>query len=174
MGRTGRPFAFEHFDIVPDILCLGKALGGGVPMGAFVSSKQNMRQFADSPELSHITTFGGHPLPCASSSAALEILKKLDHDTIEARAKVFEDEISTHPLVQEVRRIGTYIAVELKHVEADSVCVNHALSNGLLIYFYLSTPSAFRVAPPLTMTESTWRQATKILVQTLDAYEAGS
>tara|TARA_B100000768_G_scaffold93163_1_gene87134 strand:+ start:6699 stop:7892 length:1194 start_codon:yes stop_codon:yes gene_type:complete len=174
MGRTGRPFAFEHFDIVPDILCLGKALGGGVPMGAFVSSKQNMRQFADSPELSHITTFGGHPLPCASSSAALEILKKLDHDTIEARAKVFEDEISTHPLVQEVRRIGTYIAVELKHVEAVSFCVHHALSNGLLIYFFLSTPSAFRVAPPLTMTESTWRQATKILVQTLDAYEAGS
>ena len=73
MGRTGRPFAFEHFDVIPDILCLGKALGGGLPMGAFVSSRELMRQFATSPALSHITTFGGHPLPCASAAAALSV-----------------------------------------------------------------------------------------------------
>jgi acetylornithine/succinyldiaminopimelate/putrescine aminotransferase len=169
MGRSGRPFAFEHFDVIPDILCLGKALGGGLPMGAFVSSKKWMRQFATSPELSHITTFGGHPLPCASAAAALSLLGELDFEKIELFSQQFESQIARHSLVREVRRIGAFIAVELRDAEAVEFCVHHALNNGLLIYFFLSTPNAFRVAPPLIMDGATWIKATDILFQTLDA-----
>lgn len=172
MGRSGRPFAFEHFGVIPDILCLGKALGGGLPMGAFVSNKKWMRQFATSPELSHITTFGGHPLPCASAAAALSILKALDFQEIEMFAQQFESRIGKHILVQEVRRIGAFIAIELCDADAVEFCVQHALNNGLLIYFFLSTPNSFRVAPPLTMDRSTWMKATDILCQTLDACAA--
>jgi acetylornithine/succinyldiaminopimelate/putrescine aminotransferase len=169
MGRSGRPFAFEHFDVIPDILCLGKALGGGLPMGAFVSSKKWMRQFATSPELSHISTFGGHPLPCASAAAALSLLGELDFEKIELFSQQFESQIARHSLVREVRRIGAFIAVELRDAEAVEFCVHHALNNGLLIYFFLSTPNAFRVAPPLIMDGATWIKATNILFQTLDA-----
>ena len=169
MGRTGRPFAFEHFDIEPDVLCLGKALGGGLPMGAFVSSKSRMKQLANAPALSHITTFGGHPLPCASAAAALQLLKDLDFQHTERCALRFEKIVSAHVLVKEVRRLGAYIAIELPDEEAVNYCVQHALTQGLLIYFFLSTPCAFRVAPPLTMDEATWVRATDILCQTLDA-----
>lgn len=169
MGRTGRPFAFEHFGIEPDILCLGKALGGGLPIGAFVSSKSRMKQLANAPALSHITTFGGHPLPCASAAAALQLLKGLDFQHTERLALRFEQTMTEHDLVKEVRRIGAYIAVELPTAEAVNFCVQHALSEGLLIYFFLSTPCSFRVAPPLTMDEATWLRATDILSETLDA-----
>ncbi|MBT6163964.1 MAG: aspartate aminotransferase family protein [Crocinitomicaceae bacterium] len=169
MGRTGKPFAFEHFSIEPDVLCLGKALGGGLPMGAFVSSKARMRQLATSPELGHITTFGGHPLPCASSAAALSLLKKIDFPAMEERAGNFQSRMMAHELVQDVRRIGAYIAVELKDAASVAFCVDHALKNGLLIYFFLSTPNAFRVAPPLTMDSDTWLKATELMCQTLDA-----
>lgn len=169
MGRTGRPFAFEHFDIEPDVLCLGKALGGGLPMGAFVSSKSRMKQLANAPALSHITTFGGHPLTCASAAAALQLLKGLDFQHTERCALRFEKTVSAHVLVKEVRRLGAYIAIELPDEKAVNFCVQHALTQGLLIYFFLSTPCAFRVAPPLTMDEATWVRATDILCQTLDA-----
>ena len=172
MGRTGRFFAFEHYGIEPDILCLGKALGGGLPMGAFVSSRSRMRKLASTPELSHITTFGGHPIPCASSAAALRLLQSLDFREIEKNAKRFHDQIAPHEAVLEVRRIGTYIAVELKDAAAVAFCVEHALSNGLLIYFFLSTPNAFRVAPPLVMDDETWQRATNVLLNTLDAYSS--
>jgi len=172
MGRTGRPFAFEHFDVIPDILCLGKALGGGLPMGAFVSSRELMRQFATSPALSHITTFGGHPLPCASAAAALSLLSEIDFENIELFAHQFEYRVAQHDLVQQVRRLGAFIAVELRDAEAVEFCVQHALSHGLLIYFFLSTPNALRVAPPLIMDGATWTKATDILCHTLDACAA--
>lgn len=171
IGRTGKPFAFEHFGIVPDVLCLGKAIGAGVPMGAFVSSKEHMKTLAESPSLSHITTFGGHPLACAAAVAGFDLLKSMDWDEIESRGSRIEERIRAHGVVKEVRRIGYFIAVELDSSDAVHFCVQHALKNGLLIFYFLSTPQAFRIAPPLTMTDEEIDDALNILCSALDAWK---
>ncbi len=170
MGRTGKPFAFDHFDIAPDILCLGKALGGGLPLGAFVANKKHMENLAQNPDLGHITTFGGHPMPCASSAVALKLLKEMDWKEIERKGARIENEVSQHKLVSEVRRLGYFIAVDLESAEAVNFCVHHALKNGLLIFYFLSTPKAFRIAPPLTISDDEITQALHILHQAFEAW----
>ena len=169
IGRTGKLFGFENYNCSPDILISGKGLGGGMPIGAFTTSGELMDLLQDHPKLGHITTFGGHPLPCASSAAALSLLKKIDFPAMEERAGNFQSRMMAHALVQDVRRIGAYIAVELKDAASVAFCVDHALKSGLLIYYFLSTPNAFRVAPPLTMDSDTWLKATELMCQTLDA-----
>lgn len=170
MGRTGKPFAFDHYDIIPDILCLGKALGGGMPLGAFVSSKSRMRSLAHEPDLGHITTFGGHPVPCASSAAALNIMKHLDWDNIERRGDRLEQVIGQNNAVIEVRRIGFFIAVEMESAEAVHFCVEHARKNGLLIFYFLSTPQAFRIAPPLNLNDIELDHGLTLLNEAFDAW----
>lgn len=170
MGRTGKPFAYEHYQIVPDILCLGKALGGGMPMGAFVANTAHMSLLAQNPALGHITTFGGHPMPCAGAAAAMLVMSKLDWVQIESCASEFQNLMSSHQLVKEIRRLGAFIAVELQDEQAVDFCVKRALEKGLLIFYFLSTPQAFRVAPPLTMSPEEWKVATSILLETFDEW----
>lgn len=170
MGRTGIPFAFNHFEIEPDILCLGKALGGGLPLGAFVAPKHMMQKLAHKPDLGHITTFGGHPLPCASSAAALHLMDQLDWKLIEKRGLRIENEINLNDVVKEVRRLGFFIAVDLESAEAVNFCVSHARENGLLIFYFLSTPTAFRIAPPLVISDAEITEALRILRQTFEAW----
>lgn len=152
-GRSGKLFTFEHYDVVPDILCLAKAMGGGMPIGAFVAGKNHMMALTHHPELGHITTFGGHPVCCAAALAALEtILDENLHHQAEAKGLRFENAVISHPLVKQIRRIGLMLGVEL-HPETDIQKVMKSFKkNRLIVDQFLFHPHAFRIAPPLTIT----------------------
>lgn len=168
-GRTGKLFAFEHFGVVPDILVLGKALGGGMPMGAFVSSRAHMHLLTHDPVLAHITTFGGHPLPCVAGHAALEVIlaDKLAENA-ERMGRLFQ-ELLVHPDIREVRGTGLMLAVELGDAEKVQRVVMGCLARGVLGFWFLSCPTAFRIAPPLCITEEQVREACAAIVAELDA-----
>ncbi|MEZ4756528.1 MAG: aspartate aminotransferase family protein [Flavobacteriales bacterium] len=150
-GRTGQRFAFEHSGVVPDILVLGKALGGGLPMGAFVSSKERMALFTHDPMLGHITTFGGHPLPCATGLAALRIMDTQDLPGNALRMGALFRELLVHPAIVEVRGRGLMLAVDLGDADRVRRVVHGCLERGVLGFWFLSCPTAFRIAPPLTI-----------------------
>jgi acetylornithine/N-succinyldiaminopimelate aminotransferase len=162
-GRTGRLFAMEHSGVVPDILVLGKALGGGLPMGALVASRERLDLFTHDPMLGHITTFGGHPLPCSSGLAALEILVE---DRLAENAKrmgqLFK-ELLVHEAIVEVRGEGLMLAAELGDAEKVQRVVMGCLKHGVLGFWFLSCPTAFRIAPPLCITEGEVHQACAII-----------
>ncbi|WKZ67033.1 MAG: aspartate aminotransferase family protein [Flavobacteriales bacterium] len=167
-GRTGKLFAFEHMGITPDILVLGKALGGGLPMGAFVSSADLMRLLAHDPVLGHITTFGGHPLPCAAGLAALEVLER---EGLAERARSmgarFRERL-VHPAIREVRGTGLMLAVDLGDADAVQRVVKHCLRGGVLGFWFLSCPTAFRIAPPLVITDHEVDRACEAILMALD------
>jgi len=150
-GRTGKLFSFEHYGIEPDILVLAKALGAGMPLGAFISSKNIMDSLAFDPELGHITTFGGHPVSCAAALAGIEILPGL-LDQVEDRGWKIEDRIKNHSEIKEIRRKGLMLGVELNNPEIREPLTKACLDNGLIIDWFLFQPATFRIAPPLTIT----------------------
>jgi acetylornithine/N-succinyldiaminopimelate aminotransferase len=150
-GRTGHLFAFQHSGVLPDILVLGKALGGGMPMGAVVSSHERMHLFTHDPVLGHITTFGGHPLPCVAGLAALEVLLKEGlMENARQMGLRFKQQLQ-HPAIVEVRGEGLMLAVELGDPDRVQHVVKGCLEHGVLGFWFLSCPSAFRIAPPLTI-----------------------
>ncbi len=167
-GRTGKCFAFEHFGVVPDILVLGKALGGGMPMGAFISSTERMRLFTHGPVLGHITTFGGHPVNCAAGLAALEVL--LEEDLAENARRMGDlfRKLLVHPVIKEVRGTGLMLAVDLGDAEKVQRVVKGCLARGVLGFWFLSCPTAFRIAPPLCIGEEQVREACAAIRQELD------
>ncbi len=151
MGRTGKLFAFEHFGIVPDIVVMGKALGAGLPLGAFAANKEIMSSFTHEPQLGHITTFGGNPVSCAASLAFLESLEEENIlDSVETKGQKLES-FFDHPEVREVRRKGLLFAVEFKSKEDVNKIVLKCLENGLISFWFLSCPTAFRLSPPLNI-----------------------
>lgn len=167
-GRTGELFAFMHFGVEPDILVLGKALGGGVPMGALVSSRERMHLFTYDPVLGHITTFGGHPLPCAAGLAALQVLIAEDLPANATRmGRLFKD-LLRHPAIQEVRGVGLMLAVDLGEADRVQRVVHHCLDHGVLGFWFLSCPTAFRIAPPLSITADEVREACTVILSALD------
>lgn len=153
IGRTGKPFAFEHWGVTPDILCLGKALGGGVPIGAFVASKSNMSLLSAGPKLGHITTFGGNPLITAGAAAALKLLADTDWVRIEKIGAQWESRLLACEKVKNVRRIGYFFAVDLESEELATQVILKGLDLGILMFWFLSVPNSFRLAPPLNMSE---------------------
>lgn len=167
-GRTGKMFAFEHFNVVPDILTLGKALGGGLPMGAFISSTENMEQLTSDPMLGHITTFGGHPIPCAAGHAALKYM--LDQQLInEAESKGKQLELGLQSkVVKEIRRKGLFFAIELQSHEDVQCVVNYCKDNGLIGFWFLSANTSFRIAPPLTISEKEINEGISIIQAAFD------
>lgn len=169
MGRTGKLFSFEHFSIVPDILVLAKALGGGLPLGAFISSQEIMRSLTFNPELGHITTFGGHPVSCASALASLEILTRgtLLEDA-EEKGVLITETLKSHPLIKEVRRKGLAIGVEIKDPLLKQKVTSSLFRNGLITDWYLFHPSTFRIAPPLTITYDEIQEVCSILLKSLN------
>lgn len=168
MGRTGKFFAFEHFDITPDILTVAKAFGGGLPIGAFVASREMMNNFTFEPMLGHITTFGGNPVCCASALATLEVLEEENLiSQVERKGKLFE-ELLKHPSIKEVRRIGLLFAIDFDSEERVSNIVNNAKANGLICYWFLSHPYSFRIAPPLTITDDEIRESCRIILNAID------
>jgi acetylornithine/succinyldiaminopimelate/putrescine aminotransferase len=168
MGRTGTFFAFEQFDIVPDILTLAKALGGGLPIGAFIASKAIMHAFTHDPMLGHITTFGGNPVCCASALATLEVLEEENLiGLVEAKGKLIET-LLRHPEIREIRRIGLMFAIDFDSAEKVSRIVENAKVLGVICYWFLSHPNSFRIAPPLTITEDEIRESVGLILQAID------
>ncbi len=152
-GRSGKLFAFEHFNVIPDILCLAKAMGSGMPIGAFISSSENMELLTHNPVLGHITTFGGHPVSCAASLAGLEIITE-DKLYLEANklGELFVELLIKQPLIKEIRQIGLMLGVEIISPYKVSDLIYIFQKNGLIVDQFLFNESSFRIAPPLTIT----------------------
>lgn len=167
-GRTGTLFAFESLGVQPDILVLGKALGGGLPMGAFISSTDRMRTLTHDPVLGHITTFGGHPLPCVAGLAALEVLLHEDLcENAQRMGGLFKEKL-IHPAIVEVRGQGLMLAVELGDAQRVQEVVKHCLDHGVLGFWFLSCPTAFRIAPPLSIAAQEVEEACTTIRNALD------
>ena len=169
IGRTGKNFAFEHFNVVPDILTLGKALGGGMPIGALVSSRCNLKKFTENPVLGHITTFGGHPVVCAAASACLEVLdNEIDYDLVDTLGKKLEEELQSITEIKEVRRIGMMFACDMESEEMVAKVVEGCLEKGLISFWFLSNPHSFRLSPPINISSEELECAFRIIKNTIE------
>jgi acetylornithine/N-succinyldiaminopimelate aminotransferase len=168
MGRTGKMFAFEHFDITPDILTLGKALGGGMPIGALISSQQNLFEFTHAPMLGHITTFGGHPVICSAAAAAVQVLKtEINWQELEEKAARFELRFQGHPELTEIRRVGMMFAFDMISAERVEKVVASCMEKGLLTFWFLSHPYSFRLSPPLNISEVELNLAADVILSAI-------
>lgn len=169
LGRTGKLFAFEHYGITPDILLLAKAFGGGMPLGAFISSKEKLGALTESPVLGHITTFGGHPVCCAAGLAAFEVLQKENLvDEVNAKGKLF-DELLAHPIIKSKHRIGLMMALEFDCFEQNKRIIDRCIEGGVLTDWFLFAPHGMRIAPPLTITGEEIRTACDIILKAIEA-----
>lgn len=169
IGRTGKLFSFMHHDVVPDILTAGKALGGGLPIGCFITSAEIMRSLQSDPPLGHITTFGGNPVSCAAALACLKLLSEELLESVERKADLLEKELQ-HPKIKAIRRKGLMFAIELYSEDAVQFVIHRALEKGLILFWFLSLPSAFRLAPPLNISEKEILFATKTIREILNEY----
>ena len=168
-GRTGKLFAFEHYNVIPDVLTIGKALGGGMPMGGFVSSKENMKELTHNPKLGHITTFGGHPVCCAAALASLNILTSNSIlNKIESKGQLFES-LLNHRLVKEIRRKGLFFAIEMENDDVVQKVVDGCKQRGVLAFWFLSNPQSFRIAPPLIITDKEIEESCKVIIKVMDS-----
>jgi acetylornithine/succinyldiaminopimelate/putrescine aminotransferase len=169
MGRTGELFALQTYSVTPDILCLAKALGGGMPLGAFVASRELMSTLSHDPALGHITTFGGHPVCCAAGLAALRFI--LDNGLAkkaEWKGALYEELLAPHPQVVEVRRSGLLLAVELGDATKMYRIMELFKERGILSDWFLFCDTAFRISPPLTISEAEIRESSAIIISCLD------
>lgn len=171
MGRTGKMFAFEHYDIVPDILLLGKALGAGMPVGAFVSSQKIMTELADNPYLGHITTFGGHPVIAAAALAGIEeLLDKNMIDEVADKEKLFR-ELLIHPAIKKISGKGLMLAIEFDQAEGginfNKKLIDACIADGLITDWFLFAPHCLRIAPPLIITEEQIKWSCNIILNNL-------
>ncbi|MEI2738882.1 MAG: aspartate aminotransferase family protein [Chitinophagaceae bacterium] len=167
-GRTGKLWGFEHFDIVPDVLLLGKALGGGMPLGAFIAGKNLLDTFTENPVLGHITTFGGHPVCCAAGMAALKaLLEEGWIDTVKSKEELFRS-LLIHPDIKAVRSFGLWMAVEFDSFETNKKVIDTCIANGLLTDWFLFAPGCLRISPPLLIAEKQIEKAAGIILQSLN------
>ncbi len=169
LGRTGELFAMQKYGVVPDIVCLAKALGGGMPLGAFIARHEVMDTLQHDPVLGHITTFGGHPVCCAAGLAALNYL--LDHDLVrqvETKGALYESLLDDHPAVREIRRSGLLLAVELGSSERLYRIMELFKEAGILSDWFLFCDTAFRISPPLTISVEEVRESAALVRECLD------
>lgn len=168
-GRTGKMFAFEHYNIVPDILLLAKGIGGGMPIGAFVSSNQIMSVFTENPILGHITTFGGHPVSCAAGLATLQtILKQKLYEEAEEKGKLFV-KLLRHQAVKQIRAKGLMIAVEFDSYQTNKRIIDGCLADGLITDWFLHCNNSMRIAPPLIISEKEIEKACQIILKNIES-----
>lgn len=169
LGRTGEMFASTKYGITPDIICLAKAFGGGMPLGGVASSKQILDSFTHNPCLGHITTFGGHPVCCAAGLAALNYM--IDNnivEQVERKGALFEERVSKHPKVLEIRRSGLLLAVELGKSEYLYRIMEIFKEEGIMSDWFLYCDTAFRISPPLTISEAEIEECCTIIARSLD------
>jgi acetylornithine/succinyldiaminopimelate/putrescine aminotransferase len=171
IGRTGKLFAFEHFDVIPDILVYGKGLGGGFPIGALTTRKKYMALFKQNPILGHITTFGGHPVIAAAAHSNLkETLSSNIMSKVEEKENLIR-RILKHKLIIEIRGKGLMLALILKKPDLTKKLVEGCLDNGLILFYLLFEPKAVRITPPLTISENEIKKGCKIILSELDKIE---
>jgi len=168
MGRAGSIFAFERNGIIPDILTLGKALGGGLPIGALISSYENLNKFTHNPMLGHITTFGGNPVICASAYAFLEILtNEIDFNEVDKKGELLVSMLSQNDEIKEIRRVGMMYAFDMESFERVEKVVKRCLELGLISFWFLSHPYSFRLSPPLNISEKELITAGEIILKAI-------
>ena len=169
MGRTGEMFAMTKYGVTPDIVCLAKAFGGGMPLGAFVSSGEIMQSLTHNPVLGHITTFGGHPVCCAAGLAAMKFLQenKVVED-VERKGAMYEELLKDHPAVLEIRRSGLLMAVELGSSERMFRMMEMFAQEGIMSDWFLFCDTAFRISPPLIISDDEIRDSVRIIRGCLD------
>ena len=171
-GRTGKLFSFEHFNVIPDILVMGKGMGGGLPIGAFTSSFDNMALLKDNPKLGHITTFGGNPV---IASAALATLKEIIATNLIAETLQKETKIRSflrHPSIQEIRGKGLMLCLIMETAEIASEVILKCKEKGLVLFWLLFEPRAIRVTPPLTISDEEIKEGCDILTEVLQNIDA--
>ena len=167
-GRTGKLFSFEHYDMVPDILVMGKGMGGGVPVGAFMSSAEIMKSLQHSPKLGHITTFGGNPLIAAASFATLkEVLDSGLMNEVEEKEKLFR-ELLVHPKIKKVNGRGLMLAVELESPEYTLDVAKRCMEKGLIVFWQLYRNEFMRISPPLTISKEEIKKGCEIILEALN------
>ncbi len=162
-GRTGKLWGFEHFDIVPDVLLLGKALGGGMPLGAFIADIKLMNSFTQSPVLGHITTFGGHPVCCAAGMAAfVALIDEVMYADVAQKEQLFKT-LLVHSKIKEVHSFGLWMAVEFESFEICKSIIDQCLEKGLLTDWFLFAPQCLRISPPLIINTAQIEKACAII-----------
>lgn len=176
-GRTGKLWGFEHFDIVPDILLLGKALGGGLPLGAFIADKKLMDQLTENPVLGHITTFGGHPLSCAAGFASMQALinegwigkVKEKQELVNSLFAKWLSQHDCHMLIT-IRSFGLWMALEFDSSLSAKNVMDYCLANGVLTDWFLFSSESLRISPPLTISNEQLESAIRIILAALEHY----
>ncbi|EAY30600.1 acetylornithine aminotransferase [Microscilla marina ATCC 23134] len=167
-GRTGKFWGFEHYDIVPDIITCAKGMGGGMPISAFISSKDKMAVFKNNPILGHISTFGGHPVSCAASLATIQTIQEEGLlDEVAQKAQLFKT-LLVHPKIKQIRNKGLLMAVEFESFEILKPIIDKAMELGVLTDWFLNCDNSLRIAPPLIITEEQIRDACKLLLQAIE------
>jgi acetylornithine/succinyldiaminopimelate/putrescine aminotransferase len=168
-GRTGSLFAFERYAVIPDIVVVAKGMGGGMPIGAFISSPEIMQSLSQNPALGHITTFGGHPVSCAAAIANLEVIinEKLV-GKVESKSALFRKMLAHHEVVKDYRSAGLLIAVELENEKEVQTVIHQCLGEGLILDWFLFNPKSIRIAPPLIITKEEIIRACQIILKALD------
>ena len=171
-GRTGKLFAFEHYNCIPDILVTGKGLGGGMPIGAFTASKVMMDRLKDNPKLGHITTFGGHPVIAA---AALATVREIVCSDLMKRAIEKEQLIRkhlAHPLIKDIRGRGLLLAAMMTSAEITNQVILKCQEEGLILFWLLFEPKAIRITPPLTISNDEIIKGCQVITHVLDTISA--
>jgi acetylornithine/N-succinyldiaminopimelate aminotransferase len=172
-GRTGSLWAFEQFDVVPDILLLGKALGGGMPLGAFIADLKLMNTLTNNPVLGHITTFGGHPVSCAAGMAAMRYLvNSKSIEEVKSKEQIFLQHLQ-HPLIKVTRSAGLWLAIAFESFEICKQVIDHCIEEGVVSDWFLFAPNCMRVAPPLIISEDEILQCCKTIVASCGKVMAG-
>lgn len=168
-GRTGKMFAFEKYGVVPDMITLAKALGGGMPLGALVTSDKLMNLWQSNPPLGHITTFGGHPVSCAAALASLRLLLSENWiSEVDRKSQKIVDSLKKHPLVKEIRAAGLLIAVDLYDADKAKKILYLLLDEGIITDWFLFQPTSFRIAPPLSISDDEVDLAIEGILKALD------
>ena len=166
-GRTGSLFAFEQFNVVPDVLLLGKALGGGMPLGAFIANKKLMDTLSYNPVLGHITTFGGHPVSCAAGKVALEVLLENNWiDEVKGKEKILQQHLH-HPKIKKVNTAGLWAAIEFEDFETCKTVAHNCIKNGLITDWFLFAQNCIRIAPPLITTNEELKLICEIVIKSV-------
>lgn len=171
-GRTGRLWGFEHFGVVPDIVLLGKALGGGMPLGAFAADRELMMTLTDGPVLGHITTFGGHPVSCAAGRAALQVL--LDEQLmngITEKEQLFRT-LLKHTAIKNITSFGLWLAISFDSFETNKRIIDACIDRGILTDWFLFSAESLRISPPLTITEAEIRKACAVILEAIELAHA--
>lgn len=167
-GRSGKMFAFEHYNVVPDVLLLAKGIGGGMPIGAFISSLEIMSVLSHTPILGHMTTFGGHPVCCAAGLATLRTLVN-DHivDEVEEKGQLFK-QLLQHPAIKEIRGKGLMLAAEFENFEINKKIIDACILDGVLSDWFLHCSNSIRIAPPLIITKEEIEEACTIILKNIN------